>query len=61
MNVKRIAKELGISAPTVNKIISEIDLSPIKARFGSKITDAYSPLDIARIRVILETKRANKS
>ena len=61
MSVSQIAKELGISNYNVNKIISELGLSPIRAKFGGNVTDAYSPVDIARIRVILETKRANKS
>ena len=56
MSVKRIAKELGISGKTVSKIISELGLSPIKARFGTRITDAYSPEDIARIRELAESK-----
>ena len=54
MSVMRIAEELGISDGTVNKIISEIGLSPIKARFGKNVADAYSPVDIARIREWLE-------
>jgi hypothetical protein len=57
LSVNRIAKKLGISDGTVSKIISEIGLSPIKARFGSKITDAYSPEDIARIREWLEKSK----
>ena len=61
MSVSQIAKELGISNYNVNKIISELGLSPIRAKFGTYVTDTYSPVDIARIRVILETKRANKS
>jgi len=57
MNVKRIAMELGISKDTVSKIISEIDLSPIKAKFGNNnVTDVYSPEDIARIRELAESK-----
>jgi biotin operon repressor len=60
MSVNRIAEELGISYKTVNKIISEIDLSPIKARFGTQITDAYSPEDIVRIREQLRINRENK-
>jgi Mn-dependent DtxR family transcriptional regulator len=51
MSIPQIAKELGISDPTVNKIITELGgLSPLKARFRNNVTDAYSPEDIARIK-----------
>ena len=62
MNMKQIAKELGIGDKTVKNIISELEgLSPLKARFGPKVADAYSPEDIARIREGLAVRRANKS
>ena len=47
MSVNQIAKELGFSRGSVNKIITELGLKPEKYRFG---IDAYSPEGIASIR-----------
>ena len=54
MSVNQIANELGIADSTVNKIITELGLVPIKAKFRTVIADAYSPEDIAKIGERLE-------
>jgi predicted transcriptional regulator len=62
MSVPEIAKELRISGNTVRNIISELGgLSPVKAKFGTNVADAYPPEDIARIRAELAARRAKKS
>ncbi|MEI6170112.1 MAG: hypothetical protein WCP56_03925, partial [Candidatus Saccharibacteria bacterium] len=62
MGVSKIAKELRASHVTIKDIIKELgELTPIDAKFGSRVADAYSPEDVAKIREQLRIKRENKS
>jgi len=57
MSARKIAEELGVSDRTIRDIIKELDgLTPIQAKFGSQVTNAYSPEDIANISEVAESK-----
>jgi len=59
MNINNIAKNLGISVTSVNRIIKEIgdELGAVtKAKFGRFTTDAYSPDQIEMIRQAAEAR-----
>ena len=55
MSVKKTANELGISFHTVKKIITELGLEREKYKFGTNVTNGYSPEDRARIRDTAES------
>jgi hypothetical protein len=53
MSARQISKELGITQYTVSKLISELgdELGEVKkARFGTNVTNSYSPEQIEMIR-----------
>jgi biotin operon repressor len=57
MSARQISKELGITQYTVSKLISELgdELGEVKkARFGTNVTDSYSPEQIEMIRARAE-------
>jgi hypothetical protein len=61
LSIRGISKALGVDAAAIKRITSGLEgLIPVKARFGDKVADSYSPEDIARIAEALEAKK-NKS
>jgi hypothetical protein len=53
MSIPKISEELGIAKDTVSKLISELgdELGEVKkARFGTNVTNSYSPEQIEMIR-----------